>query len=539
MRNLRTKKNNPIQFILLAVVSLGLSLSSFCAIAQSKVEFQQSIFNEAWLLKNTKQYEAAVFKKDTATQIQALINIAYFYGTQAKYKNSYDKLWQALTLAEDSRNLSAISLINQKIGRHYGYYRRKEEALTYFQKAIDAGQELIKRDSTQRPILANTYHQMCSFYRDLGDVMMQKRYIDSCSKYVNPKINTNLPTFLGMERAVVLTKEKKYAAAEQLFDQHFNEVYENFRTYIVLYAYYQGVNYYHLKQASKAKQKLKQALEVANTYNAHLDFSPKIYQMLAQIALEEGNYAQGVEMLNQMAKVNFDFFDSRSSRNESLLEIQDAQRRDKENQAKRMQLLELNELKNAQKTLFFQRAVLILGILLLALAAAFYVKNLTQQYELEKKLTQRKQEVEFEKVREMIELKNKELALSTLKLIEKTELVDDFAVSLKNKHWQAEPKELKQFIKSWDLSVNKNWAEFQSRFTSINNTFYTRLHEKFPHLSASDDKLCALIKLKLSSKEISRLLGLSNESVHTKRSRLRSKLGLARDVNLTEFLDRF
>ncbi len=533
------KKSSYVQFIVSAAVIFGFFLSSFCTVAQSKAEFHQSILNTEWLLKNTKKYEAAVLKKDTATQIQALINIAYFYGTQAKYKNSYDRLWQALKLAETSKNLSAIASINQKIGRHYGYYRRKEAALTYFQKAIDTGRELMKQDSTQQAILANTYHQMCSFYRDLGDVVMQKRYIDSCSKYVNPKINTNLPTFLGMERAVVLTEERKYAAAEQLFDQHFNEVNENFHTYLVLYAYYQGVNYYHLKQANKAKQKLMQALEVANTYNAHLDFSPKIYQMLAQIALEEGKYEQGIEMLNQMTKINFDFFDSRSTRNESLLEIQDAQRRDKENQQKRMQLLELSELKNAQKTLFFQRAVLVLGILLLSLAAVFYVKNLTQKYELEKKLTQKKQEVEFEKVREIIELKNKELALSTLKLIEKAELVDDFAASLKNKNWRAESKDLKQFIKSWDLSVNKNWAEFQSRFTSINNTFYARLHEEFPHLSASDDKLCALIKLKLSSKEISRLLGLSNESVHTKRSRLRSKLGLEREINLTEFLDRF
>ena len=67
-------------------------------------------------------------------------------------------------------------------------------------------------------------------------------------------------------------------------------------------------------------------------------------------------------------------------------------------------------------------------------------------------------------------------------------------------------------------------------------TFYEQLNFKYPKLSRGDQKLCALVKLNLSSKEMAKLLGISIESVHTNRYRLRKKLGLTREVSLTEFV---
>lgn len=71
---------------------------------------------------------------------------------------------------------------------------------------------------------------------------------------------------------------------------------------------------------------------------------------------------------------------------------------------------------------------------------------------------------------------------------------------------------------------------------SVNAAFYQELHERFPDLTAGEQKLCALIKLNFSSKDIARLMGISVGSAHTTRYRLRKKLGLARDENLTEFI---
>ena len=508
---------------------------------EEKVGFTDSTnpYSDSLYSATLSGYEAAVSQNDTNKQIQWLLKIAHFYGSQANYKASYDNLWKGLLIAEQANNLEGISTINLRIGRHYGFYGRKKEALKYFQRSIDAQMTRIKENSQSPSILAENYHNICSFYRDFDDLPMQKQSLDSSKKYIDKERSEILNAMLIMEEAVILTKDKEFTKSKALFKQAYPIINEQLKSYLVLFEFYEAVNLRHLKETKKAESKLKNALRIGYKYNAHLDFIPKIYKELSNIYLQRGEPEKAIEMLNKMANVNFDFFDSRSERNKSLLEIQDEQRKYIEEQEAEIQLIRFEEMENTGKILFFQRALLICGILLLGLFAFYYVKYLTKKYRLEKELAKKKQEMEFEKVQEVIELKNKELATSTLKLIEKDEIVEEFGIVLKSKKWAAEPRFLKNFIRNWDLNRNRNWEEFQTRFTSINSSFYKRLHSSYPNLTASDDKLCALIKLKLSSKEISMLLGLSNESVHTKRSRLRTKLGLDRHVNLTEFIGKF
>jgi FixJ family two-component response regulator len=65
------------------------------------------------------------------------------------------------------------------------------------------------------------------------------------------------------------------------------------------------------------------------------------------------------------------------------------------------------------------------------------------------------------------------------------------------------------------------------------------LSEKFPNLTISDKKLCAYLKMDLSSKDIAPLLNMSFRSVEMSRYRLRKKMELERDVNLSDFLQNF
>jgi DNA-directed RNA polymerase specialized sigma24 family protein len=75
------------------------------------------------------------------------------------------------------------------------------------------------------------------------------------------------------------------------------------------------------------------------------------------------------------------------------------------------------------------------------------------------------------------------------------------------------------------------------RFIEVNKEFYDQIFAEFPNLSQGDQKLCALIKLNFSSKEMSRLLGISVESVHTLRHRIRKKMKLSRSINLEDFIN--
>ena len=81
------------------------------------------------------------------------------------------------------------------------------------------------------------------------------------------------------------------------------------------------------------------------------------------------------------------------------------------------------------------------------------------------------------------------------------------------------------------------WEVFNARFVNLNENFYERLQAKVPDLSSTDLKICALIKLNFTGKEMSYLLGISLGSVHVARHRIRKKLNLERDVNLTCYIN--
>ena len=80
------------------------------------------------------------------------------------------------------------------------------------------------------------------------------------------------------------------------------------------------------------------------------------------------------------------------------------------------------------------------------------------------------------------------------------------------------------------------WTEFEVRFQQVHNDFYTKLNEIHSDLTANEKKLCAFLRLNMTSKEIAEITFQSPDSLKTARYRLRKKLGLDREENLVAFL---
>lgn len=165
-----------------------------------------------------------------------------------------------------------------------------------------------------------------------------------------------------------------------------------------------------------------------------------------------------------------------------------------------------------------------------------YVQYLRTRHKAEKQLIRRNKELEIQKAEELLELKNKELAVSALQLVEKDEFLRDLKNKLKGSNGNFQDAEVKKVLRSISMKNLNNWEEFKLRFTAVNEKFYNKVTKEYPKLSQADQKICALIKLNFSSKEMARLLGISVESVHTTRYRLRKKMGLDRSVNLEDFI---
>ena len=162
---------------------------------------------------------------------------------------------------------------------------------------------------------------------------------------------------------------------------------------------------------------------------------------------------------------------------------------------------------------------------------------LNAQKELELKELESSQKIiklNNDKLRSDIESKNRELASSTMSIIKKNE----FLHSIKNELLESTEKDFSKVVKIIDKNLNNtdDWKLFQEAFNNADRQFLDKLKEKHPGLTPNDLRLCAYLRLNLSSKEISPLLNISPRSVEVKRYRLRKKMALNHDANLTNYI---
>jgi AraC family chitin signaling transcriptional activator len=86
-------------------------------------------------------------------------------------------------------------------------------------------------------------------------------------------------------------------------------------------------------------------------------------------------------------------------------------------------------------------------------------------------------------------------------------------------------------------AINKHeWETFETNLNQIHNEFIITLSKKFPNLTPKDIKLCIYLKMNLTSKEIAPMMNISFRGVELHRYRLRKKLQLVQDDNLSKFL---
>ena len=150
-----------------------------------------------------------------------------------------------------------------------------------------------------------------------------------------------------------------------------------------------------------------------------------------------------------------------------------------------------------------------------------------------------------EKLETEIRYKNQELASSTMNLITKNEVIagikQKLAVIVKKDQNPDTRKSINKIIREIDsnISIDEDWKQFEFHFDEVHGNFSYRMKEAFPNLSPQEMKLCAYLRLNLSSKEIAQLLNISIRGVEIARYRLRKKLNLERHANLSDFILNF
>lgn len=484
-----------------------------------------------------QQVHAEFLKKgDTLNAIAALLEMPYHYGQKVDYAKSYDGLWLALFLADDLKNESLKAVIYDRLGRLYSFYKKEEKAFEYLNTSLAINKSLIAKGQLDATALVQNYYLICATYRELGKPEIGKIYLDSCFLAYDANKNKLDKAYLDFEKSFILAQEDKNEEAIALLNEIEPWFTENRPSYLVLVYTYWGDVYRNMEDLSESEAYYKKALAIAGQYNSHLDFSVLVHERLAQLFIEKGDFEKAFNSQRKAKELDAQFFDSRSPGNQPLLEIKDEYRLEKERQEKLIQKQRLEQLEQEDKISFLQRIILLGALVFTLIIATIYILQIRNKHKIEKELIRRNKELEIQKAKELLELKNKELATSALQLVEKDEFLKDLKGTLKGSDGKINTTEIHKVLKSISHSNQNNWEEFKLRFTAVNEAFYKKVTTRYPNLTQSDQKICALIKLNFSSKEMARLLGISVESVHTTRYRLRKKMGLERSVNLEDFI---
>lgn len=205
-------------------------------------------------------------------------------------------------------------------------------------------------------------------------------------------------------------------------------------------------------------------------------------------------------------------------------------------------------------------ALIIYGLMVIALIVFLRITflkrlGLHQQRIEEEEIEKRRQEMikaeqeviklRNEKLEAEVNFKNVQLADYTMSIIKRNEQL----IKIRDEFMRQSGDKGSAFLRSFhekiirlfdkQLSSEDDWQTFETHFDQAHQDFINRLKLNFPNLTQSDLKLCAYLRLNISSKEIAHLLNISLRGVEVRRYRLRKRLNINTEENLYDFLLRF
>ncbi len=146
------------------------------------------------------------------------------------------------------------------------------------------------------------------------------------------------------------------------------------------------------------------------------------------------------------------------------------------------------------------------------------------------------------KLEKEIETKDKEQKKIALNIIRKNEILSDLKESIEKLKSKSEGSLKYSDLNSLkvsiieNLNIDKERKSFEKYIKEINSNFYQNLKKNYPNLTENEKKLCSLLRLKLSSKEIASILNISPKSVEVSRYRLRKKMNFTKNDKLSKEL---
>lgn len=484
---------------------------------KGSLDTAQIILDEALEIAQQRNLEAEIAainnNKAKIHQSKGDYNSAMeYYLLSIDYYNKNGKYLQLSTLYN---NLASINI-------ELSIYDEAEDLLY---RAIETA-EMANSETS----LLNAYINMALVYRNTGDVELAKTYLLKSRQLAKKtgglielaKNHTNTGN--------LFVQLNEYETAKLHFDSALKLSYENGFNYgIFLNKLNLGFAYNYLKQIDSALYYLDEGNAMKEFSSAPL-MKLSIQAAYYRTYITAGDYEKAVPILEEMYELNDSL--KIAEKDQRVLELQLKY----EDAVSEAAILELEtELLSRKSEIRYYIIIALVFASIAGMTFTFFTirrrKNLFKQKQAELELKNTRIELDFKK-RELV---SNAMVMSGLR--EKAQKADANLVNLlKDSNEDTKPliSEIRKEIKS--IGSKTSWKEFESRFQEVYPEFTNKLLEKHPDLSPNETRLCSLLRLSLSSKEISALTNRSVRTIENTRFLIRKKLNLNSEDNLIHYL---
>jgi len=510
-----------------------------------------------FFLKRVKFAEQALSYAKLSGNKRDLFEANISLGKIYLQNNAYDKALVYLKTAQsiaDSLKLKKETIeVDYLLGRLYMGILNFENTIKQFRKTIEEAKEI--GDSST----------MGDAYSSLGIAYSKQRKIDSSMIFYQKALQIfdkihqykkKQPTYINIGDYFLEIKQPDSALYYFKLSLQIDSIYQT-RAVAIIYINI-GLAYSQKNDFKRAIKYYRKSLKIARKYSYryviyanYLEIS-KIYERLHKPDSALYYFKQYAALKDSI--YNADVLD-KINKYQTFVQLE---KKDKEIALSKSQVEIIKQKERVAR--FKNYLLLFFGIfsVLFGLILFWRQRSINRSKEDIMKKNRELQLIKIEMANREIEAKNEENKRLSEELEKKKKDLLNFGldISRKNKFFQTLKVEIKKamnakeqerltslkqlyFLLQNHIRINDDLSIFQQNIENVNQEFITRLSQEFPNLTQLEISLCGMIKIGLSIKEISAIRNVSPKSVEMSRYRLRKKLNLPKNVDLTRFLKEY
>ena len=529
------------------------------------------------------------FLSDSSFVTFIIKNIGGYFRRQGQQSNAIDVFSEAVSYLEQKGSNPQILLkLYLPLGAAFEEVGLWSSAMEYYHKAL-----LIAQDNNMQGDIARIYNNIGAAYYPT-DIEKSKEYINKSLK-INSEIGDKQELFINYNNLAAINVKLNafdealdYAlqALQMVDKEEHSDMYHSMQFNIGSLYLQKGEIYLAISYINNAKdffEKSHNYSELVTIYTllieayeksgidseaakcvstiendllhkiSNSEVESKAHITLSDFYKRSNNYVKAYDHLKEATALKDSLVKANDKRKVNNLErIYDNEQKLREN-AKAINNMQISKLKTDRTVtviIIALIALIIIIIFLITLSQLQQKRHKANTQLVEQQIALQEKENELQQIKEqelnrVIDQKNRELSSYALTFTKDNEFLEQLSEELKQLLLVKDPrdKEYKERIRNILSQVKQrcntdNWQEFKYYFEQVHPSFYDRLEEISPGITQRQKRLCAMLYIGLSTKEISSITFREIRSIESARNRLRKKLEVPNEESIQEFLSR-